>query len=126
MAWWSFFEIKSLKQKKEEQRQYNLWAFPYGQAQQKIVQELVLELMPDEKKTGLVVYLIGREAYQNAQEDHMREACRAMKCHLPGKHGKKVHLFLALILADAAVDENLNYPDAQAIRQEAKRLEELL
>lgn len=126
MGWWSFFEIKSLKQKKEEQRQYNLWAFPYGQVQQKIVQDLILELMPDEEKTGLVVYLIGREAYQNAEEDNMREACRAMKSHLPGKHGKKKYLFLALILADAAVDENLNYPDAQTIRQEAKRLEELL
>lgn len=126
MGWWNFFEIKSFKQKKEEQRQYNLWAFPYGQAQQQIVENLILELMPDEKKTGLVVYLIGREVYQKAEEDNMREACRAMKCHLPGKHGMKVYLFLALIRADAAVGEDLNYPDAQAIRQEAKRLEELV
>ena len=127
MAWWNFFEIKSFQQKEEEQRQYNAWAFPYGQTQQRIVQERILELMPDEKKTGLVVYLIGREAYQNAEfEDPMVAACRAMRHQLPGRHGRKCYLFLALILADAQIDENLRYPDGETIRLEAKRLEDLL
>lgn len=127
MAWWNFFEIKSFKQKEEEQRQYNAWAFPYGRTQQEIVQKLILELMPDEKQTGLVVYLIGREAYQNAQaEDPMVAACRAMRHQLPGRHAKKCYLFLALILADAQIDEDLLYPESETIRQEAKRLEEML
>ena len=127
MAWWNFFEIKSFKQKEEEQRQYTAWAFPYGPAQQSKVQQLILELMPDENKTGLVVYLIGREAYQNAEtEDPMVAACRAMRDQLPGRHGKKRYLFLALILADAQIDESLQYPDAETIRQEAKKLEEML
>ena len=127
MAWWSFFEIKSFKQKEEEQRQYTAWAFPYGQAQQSKVQELILELMPDEKKTGLVVYLIGREAYQTADsEDPMVAACRAMSHQLPGRHRKKRYLFLALILADAQIDGNLQYPDGETIRLEAKKLEEIL
>lgn len=127
MAWWNFFEIKSFKQKEEEQRQYTAWAFPYGQTQQEIVQDLILELMPDEKKTGLVVYLIGREAYQNAEtEDPMVAACRAMSDQLPGRHRRKRYLFLALILADAKVDENLQYPNCETIRQEAKKLEEML
>ena len=126
MAWWNL-EIKSPKQKKEEQRQYAAWAFPYGQTQQKAVQNLILELMPDEKQTGLVVYLIGREAYQNAEEeDPMVAACRSMSDQLPGKHRRKLYLFLALILADAQIDENLQYPDSETIRQEAKKLEEIL
>lgn len=126
MAWWNL-EIKSSKQKEEEQRQYTAWAFPYGHTQQEIVQKLILELMPDEKKTGLVVYLIGREAYQNAEgENPMVAACRAMSHQLPGRHRRKRYLFLALILADAKVDGNLQYPDSETIRQEAKKLEEIL
>ena len=122
MAWWNL-EVKTWKQKEEEQRQYYAWAFPYGQAQQEIVQNLITELMPDEKKTGLVVYLTGREAYQNADMEPMVEAYRAMRNQLPGRHGRKCCLFLALVLADAAIDENLRYPDGEAIRQEAKKLE---
>lgn len=122
-----FFEIKSLRQKKAEQQQYNMWAFPYGREQLLTVNGLILELMPDEKKTGLAVYLLGREAFQTAKdEDPMAAACRTMKAQLPGKHAKKRYLFLALILADAKVDAKLEYPDAEQLRQEAKRLEELL
>ena len=122
-----FFEIKSLKQKKLEQLQYNVWAFPYGQAQLQIVNDLILQLMPDEKKTGLAVYLLGREAFQTAKnEDPRIAACRTMKSQLPGKHAKKRYLFLALILADAQVDERLEYPDAQQLRKDAQQLEEML
>ena len=127
MAFWDFFEIKSFKQKEEEQRQYNQWAFPYGEKQQKIVNDLILELMPDEKQTGLVVYLLGREAFQKAEyEEPMAAACTAMSHQLPGRHRKKRYLFLALILADSTIDENLNYPDGETLRQEAKRLAELV
>ena len=127
MGFREFFEIKSFKQKEEEQRLYNQWAFPYGQAQLDVVNSRILELMPDEKKTGLVVYLLGREAFQSACRQAPAEAAlEAMADQLPGKHRKKQYLFLALILADSAIDENLNYPDCEALRQEAKRLEETL
>ena len=127
MGFREFFEIKSFKQKEAEQRQYNQWAFPYGEKQRKIVNDLILELMSDEKKTGLVVYLLGREAFQEAErEDPMVAACKAMGDQLPGKHRRKQYLFLALILADSQVDESLCYPEAETLRQEAKRLAELV
>ena len=122
-----FFTIKSPWQRKREQEQYNQWAFPYGEPQLQAVKLLILELMPDEKKTGLAVYLIGREAYQSVEpENAIEAACDAMASQLPGKHRKKLTLFLALILADAAIDESLQYPDPEAIRAEAKRLEDIL
>ena len=117
-----FFAIKSLKQKEAEQRQYNAWAFPYGEAQLQRVRSLITELMPDEKQTGIAVYLIGKEAYSRQQR--AEDACKAMEAQLPGKHRKKLPLFLALILADAQVDENLNYPDAEALKKQAKELED--
>ena len=122
-----FFEIKTLRQKKLEQQQYNMWAFPYGREQLRLVNDLILELMPDEKKTGMAVYLLGREAFQTAKnEDPCVAACRTMKSQLPGKHAKKRYLFLALILADAVENENLQYPDAETLREEARCLEEIL
>ena len=121
-----FFTIKSLREKKREQEAYNRWAFPYGQVQQEAVRALILELMPDEKSTGLAIYLIGREAYQSVEEDDpMVEAYSAMRSMLTGKHSGKIYLFLALILADAQIDENLAYPDAETIRKMAKELEEM-
>ena len=127
MSFGDFFTIKSLREKKREQEQYNRWAFPYGQAQLDKVRGLILELMPDEKQTGIAIYLIGREAYQDAEgEVAPIEAYRAMISMLTGKHRRKVFLFLALIRADAEIDGDLNYPDAETIRQEAKHLEETL
>lgn len=121
-----FFEIKSLKQKKAEQQQYNAWAFPYGRRQYEIINDRILAMMPDEKKTGMAVYLLGREAFQTAKEDPIGAAAGTMKAQLPGKHKKKVYCFLALILADAQVNENLAYPQAEELLAEAKRLEETL
>ena len=118
-----FFEIKSLRQKKEEQLRYNQWAFPYGQAQLQLVNDRLLQLMPDEKKTGLAVFLLGKEAWE---KDGWQGACRAMKDHLPGKHGRKLPLFLALVEADAAVEENLSYPAAEDLRRMAAKWEEML
>ena len=119
-----FFTIKTPWQRKKEQEEYNQWAFPYGQAQLDAVKALILELMPDEKSTGIAVYLIGREAYQSA-EGHapLDAAYDAMSPMLSGKHRKKLPLFLALVEADAYIDESLQYPDAQAIRDAAKRME---
>lgn len=127
MSFGDFFTIKSLREKKREQEQYNRWAFPYGQAQLEKMRSLILELMPDEKKTGIAIYLIGREAYQDAEgEAAPIEAYEAMASMLTGRHRKKIFTFLALIRADAEIDEELKYPDAETIRQEAKRLEETL
>lgn len=121
-----FFTIKSFREKKREQEAYNRWAFPYGQLQQEAVRALILELMPDEKNTGIAIYLIGREAYQSVEEsDPLAEAYSAMRSMLAGKHAWKIYTFLALILADANIDEDLKYPDAQTIRKMAKELEEM-
>ena len=127
MSFGEFFTIKSLRQKQREQEQYNRWAFPYGQAQLERVRGLILELMPDEKKMGIAIYLIGREAYQNAEgQAALIEAYEAMISMLTGRHRQKVFLFLALIQADAEIDENLQYPDGDTLRREAKYLEETL
>jgi len=116
-----FFSFQTLKQKKEEQQQYNAWAFPYGQQQCQQVNALILEMMPDEKKTGMAVYLMGREAYQKSARKE--NVCRVLGEYLPGKHKRKMYRFLALILADARVDENLQYPTAEELLQQAKDLE---
>ena len=124
MGFREFFEIKSLRQKKLEQEQYNLRAFPYGRDQLQRVNDLILALMPDEKQTGMAVFLMGKEAY--GEDRSIENACRVVGEYLPGKHRKKLCLFLALIRADGEIDESLDYPDAETIRQEAKHLEETL
>lgn len=125
-----YFTIKSRQQREAEQRVYNRWAFPYGPQQMAIVEARILEMMPDEKKTGMAIYLMGREAYGNSEKAEeaarLETVSRALREYLPGKHRKKLYKFLALILADAQVDERLQYPDADTLCREAERLEEML
>lgn len=128
-----FFTIKTRKQREEEQRQYDAWAFPHGPQQRKAIQELLSELLPEEdKKTGLVLFLIGREAYLGGvgedvsgytQDQRLQYAAKLLRDQLPGKHKKKLWRYLALVLADAEVDSAICYPTAQQLLQKAAELE---
>ena len=133
------FTIKSPEEEAEDSRRYDRWAFPYGEAQKEAVKELLRQLLPKEDlRTALAVYLIGREGYRGSyqkeertdlrsREQRLQDANRALRRQLVGGRLRKLlPTYMAVILADLEVDEQLQYPSTEELRRRAQELEPAL
>ena len=125
-----------IKSRDQEEREYQAFAensFPYGQAQRDKIEELLSGLFPKEKKQlTMMQFLLGKQYYHGyglrnekdyqglTQEERLNIAARSLNRQLFGKHKKSLTTYLALIAADAQVDENLCYPTCQEILEQAK------
>ena len=127
---------KSARQREADFRKYERWAFPYGADQRKIGEQRLRELLPeDDAVTAMAVYLLGREGYrghykedpedllERTEEEKLLGGWQMLKNQLPGSRRKRIPRYLALIIADAQVDESLCYPSAEALAQSAQQLE---
>ena len=132
-----WFVFKSAKQRAREEKQFARWAFPYGDAQQEKVKEVIRQLLPKEDpRAGMAVFLIGREAYRGAfnadpedlaertEEEKMEDLDRTLDAQLFGCYRKYIPYYKALILSDLDVDETLNYPSTEELRRRAQELME--
>ena len=130
-----WFSFKSPKQREREQKQFARWAFPYGDAQKEKLLELVKELLPKEDpKAAMAVFLMGRQAYRGSfkddaedlaertEERKLRALDYTLKEQLFGRYKKYIPYYKALVLADAKVDETLNYPSVEELRRMAEEL----
>jgi len=131
------FVFKTAKQRERDARNFDRWAFPYGEPQRQKVIELIRELLPKEDpKAALAVYLMGREAYRGSFKDDAEDLAertearklRALDYQLSeqlfGRYKKFIPYYKALVLADAQVDETLNYPSVEELRRHAEELAE--
>lgn len=136
MGFGDWFAIKSAKRREMERRQYAKWAFPYGDTQKQILEGILKELLPEENgKTAMAVFLLAKEGYQGSYEEYeedLRErteeqkraaAVSKMSPLLTGKYKKCVYRYLALVMADSQIDEAMNYPSSEQLRQKAQELE---
>lgn len=134
MRIYELFQLKSQEQRAEDSRRYDRWAFPYGEVQKQIVKHKLSQLLPEEKpQTAVAVYLIGREGYLGSRLDNrddvrtdqqrLMDAQKALKKQLPGRLRKLLPRYLAIILADAQVDEALVYPEVEELRSRALEME---
>ena len=127
--------IKSREQEEREFQAFSENSFPYGQPQRDKVEELSSQLFPKEKKQfTMMLFLLGKQYYHGyglrneqdyqgyTQEERLNIAAKSLNRQLTGKHRKSLTTYLALIAADAQVDENLLYPTAQEIQEQARAL----
>ena len=127
--------IKSREQEEREFQAFSENSFPYGQPQRDKVEELLSQLFPKEKKQfTMMLFLLGKQYYHDyglrneqdyqgyTQEERLNIAAKSLNRQLTGKHRKSLTTYLALIAADAQVDENLLYPTAQEIQEQARAL----
>ena len=127
--------IKSREQEEREFQAFSENSFPYGQPQRDKVEELLSQLFPKEKKQfTMMLFLLGKQYYHGyglrneqdyqgyTQEERLNIAAKSLNRQLTGKHRKSLTTYLALIAADAQVDENLLYPNAQEIQEQARAL----
>ncbi len=127
--------IKSREQEEREFQAFSENSFPYGQPQRDKVEELLSQLFPKEKKQfTMMLFLLGKQYYHGyglrneqdyqgyTQEERLNIAAKSLNRQLTGKHRKSLTTYLALIAADAQVDEKLLYPTAQEIQEQARAL----
>lgn len=127
--------IKSREQEEREFQAFSENSFPYGQPQRDKIEELLSQLFPKEKKQfTMMLFLLGKQYYHGyglrneqdyqgyTQEERLNIAAKSLNRQLTGKHRKSLTTYLALIAADAQVDENLLYPTAQEIQEQARAL----
>lgn len=127
--------IKSREQEEREFQAFSENSFPYGQPQRDKVEELLSQLFPREKKQfTMMLFLLGKQYYHGyglrneqdyqglTQEERLNIAAKSLNRQLTGKHRKSLTTYLALIAADAQVDENLLYPTVQEIQEQARAL----
>ena len=130
-----WFAYRSPRKQKRDYRKYDAWAFPYGDTQQAIIQELLKGLFPKEApRIAMARYLIGREGYVGDFEEEAedregitQETCRLqaglrLRNQMNGVAGEELGRYLALIEADAQIGEDLNYPSLDQLRQNGTEL----
>ena len=130
-----WFSFKTAKQRAKEAKMFARWAFPYGEAQREKIDGIIRELMPKEDpKAALAVFLIGRQAYLGAYDDDPEDLeerkedqkiaalDRQLAQQLFGRYKKMIPYYKVLILADAKIDENLNYPSTETLRRQAEEM----
>ena len=129
---YQLFTWKSKATQQKEQEDYQAWAFPYGEKQQEALQKLLFDIFPKETKpTTLIPFLTCKELYESVlkNSDTLEAAIDTMINRLKKYKQiiKKKHMttFLALVLADAVIDENCVYPEAEAIIARVKELDAL-
>ncbi len=122
----NFFVWKSKEQVKKEEEDYAQWAFPYGKEQREKLVKLLLEIFPKENEaTTLIPFLTCKELYLKFCKspdlsDYAVEKLMEMQKYKRLIRKSDMPYYVALVVADARIDENLEYPAADEIRSMAK------
>ena len=124
-----WFVWKSKAEREQEAEEYAEWAFPYGEQQRENLAALMKAVFPkSEASLNMVKFLSCRELY----EKELRRA-RQRDVAIDGmlNNVKKIRgilkenemaVFMALVLANAEVDKDVEYPSAQFILTHADEL----
>ena len=125
----NLFTWKSKEKLQKEQDEYAKWAFPYGQKQRDNLEALLREVFPKTSvPLALIPFLTCKELYNDALE---KSGSREKAIHeLSSKQinykqiikKKEMSTYIALVIADSEIDEQCEYPTADAIRMSAQDL----
>lgn len=122
----NFFVWKSKAQQKEEEANYEKWAFPYGQPQREKLVKLMLEIFPKESEaTVLIPFLTCKELYTKLCKTPDLADYAIGKLLTDVKKYKRIirkhemPLYVALVVADSRINDKLEYPTAEQIKEMA-------
>lgn len=129
----SIFQWKRKTEMKKDQDEYEKWAFPYGEKQRENLLALLLAVFPKgDVPSTLIPFLTCKELYDTAMKDTGRSSednvdmlINKQKKYKTIIKKKDMPTYIALVLADAAIDERCEYPSAEAIRAHTQALEKL-
>jgi hypothetical protein len=117
---------KNKAQLKQEQIDYEKWAFPYGQPQRERLVKLMLEVFPKESEpTVLIPFLTCKELFckyaktPDLTDYAIEKLLTEVKKYKRIIRKQEMPTYVALVVADQRIDENLDYPAAQQIKDMA-------
>jgi len=126
------FQWKSKATQAKELEEYEKWAFPYGEKQRENLEKLLLEMHPRQKIAMLLIpFLTCKELYEGVLKKYgSRDAAVDMLVNQQRKYKgiikkKEMTTYLALVLADAEIDESCQYPQAETVIARVKEIESL-
>jgi len=124
------FQFKSRDQREKEEREYAVWAFPYGEIQRENLTALIQELNPKAfMQLYLTSFLTCKELYERtlenteSRENAIDKMLNEIRSYNQLIKMKEMPMFLALVLADEEIDESCEYPSADEIRASIQELE---
>ena len=122
---------KSKATQQKEQEAYEKWAFPFGEKQRENLQALLLSVYPKESiPTTLIPFLTCKELYEGIMQKSSRDEAVDILINKQKKYKriikkKDMTTYIALVQADAGIDESCEYPSADEIRERVQQLEKL-
>lgn len=126
----SLFSWKNKEQREREQEEYNEWAFPHGDEQRKNFEKLLGELYPKgERPFAMMGFLTCKELYERylkkfkSSEQAVDYLLNEEKRYKNIIRKNEMPKCLALVLADAQVDESCVYPNIDEFRKSVAKLE---
>ncbi|MCL2221213.1 MAG: hypothetical protein FWC20_01000 [Oscillospiraceae bacterium] len=127
------FQFKSKEQAAQEAAEYEIWAFPHGEKQRENLLLRLKELNPKEaEKLMLISFLTCKELYEAAvketesDEDAIKTLIAKASRFKQLIHKKDLTMYTAAVIADAAVDENCEYPTVAQLREHMREIDEML
>ena len=125
---------KSKKTRERDAKEYEEWAFPFGQRQRDAVTELLKQLFPrEDTPVALVCHLTAKELVSRYHDifdmpEHHDFAVKSMakdfKRYRRMFHkGEARFIYAALGMADLDITEELNYPTPDELRAKGAELE---
>ncbi len=117
------FTYKSKEEREEEYQSYFKKIFPYGEPQKQKVEEILAGLLNNNQGSRLMMYYI---LIKEAMIDSEDKDYRALAAGVEKKKFVKLTPELKdcvrmLIYKDLAMDESLDYPTAQELKEAAKK-----
>jgi len=129
---YALFTWKSKATQEREQEEYAKWAFPHGEKQREKLQALLLAVYPKETiPTTLIPFLTCKELYEGVlKKSESRDAALDTIINKQKKYKriilkKDMTTYIALVMADAEIDDQCEYPGADEIRARALELDKL-
>jgi len=126
----NFFSWKSKEQREREQEEYNEWAFPHGLEQRENFEKLLGEMFTkSDLPFAMMGFLTCKELYERYLKKY-NSSERAVNILLNEDKGyrniikkKEMPRCIALVLADAQVDESCAYPTVEELRKSIAEIE---
>ena len=129
---WLSWKNKATRER--DAREYEEWAFPYGQAQRDKLTDLLKELYPaEDPSVALVCHLTAKELVSRYHEIYDMEEHHAFAVKSMAKDFKKYRrmfrkgntrfVYAALGKADLEITADLNYPSPAEILAQAEIME---
>ena len=125
--------FKSPQERERERKAYDKWTYPYNQKE--VIDKLILDTFPTEDSTVAIFnYLIVREEMHPIDSEEkflIDESKYAKQAKLAEKRiffksKPDMSIYMALAEADLLIDENLNYPSVEQIKQRATKIKEII